>query len=163
MKEKKQSILILFNIRSTYNVGAIFRTADAVGISHIYLVGYTPSPRDRFGRWRKDVAKAALGAEKQIPFTLVKTIKPLLQKLKKESFHIIAIEQDQKSVDYKKVARQLAGKTKTAFILGEEVQGLPKAVLDISDSIAEIPMRGKKESLNVSVAAGVALFRILGI
>ena len=80
-------------------------------------------------------------------------------KLKKEGFQIIAIEQDEKSVDYKK----LKVGTKTAFVLGNEVDGIEKKVLKLCDVIAEIPMRGKKESLNVSVATGVALFRILNI
>ena len=153
-----ESVLILQNIRSAHNVGAIFRTADAVGISKIYLVGYTPSPIDRFGRLRQDIAKAALGAEKMIPWESVKTIAPLISRLKKQGFRIIAIEQSPKSIDYKKVRVS----ARTAFILGAEVEGLPDSVLKKCDAIAEIPMQGGKESLNVSVAAGVALFRMLG-
>ena len=84
---------------------------------------------------------------------------PLLAKLKKEKFKIIAIEKDKKSIDYKKVKPE----SKNAFIVGPEVTGIPKNVLEKCDIIAEIPMRGKKESLNVSVALGVALFRVLGV
>lgn len=156
-KIKNQNILILNDIRSVENVGAMFRTADAGGVDKIYLVGYTPAPIDRFGRKRKDMAKSALGAEEFVAWESVKTILPLIKKLKKEGFQIIAIEQDERSIDYKKVKT----KEKNAFIVGTEVTGIPKGVLKNCDVIAEIPMRGKKESLNVSVSLGVALFRIL--
>ncbi|MEI7513580.1 MAG: TrmH family RNA methyltransferase [bacterium] len=156
---KKDIVLILNNIRSTHNVGAIFRTADACGISKMYLVGTTPTPIDRFGRERKDVAKTALGAEKTIPWEYFENINPLLTKLKKEKFTILAIEQSKNSVDYKKV--QL--KNNSAIILGSEVTGIPEDILEKCDIVAEIPMMGEKESLNVSVATGVVLFRILGV
>jgi len=152
-----RSVAIFYNIRSAYNVGSMFRTADAAGVTKIYLVGHTPAPLDRFGRFRKDIAKAALGAEKTIPWEYEKEILPLLTKLKKENCQIIAIEQSEKSLDYKKVKI----KAECAFIVGNEVTGLPKEVLEVADVIAEIPMNGKKESLNVSVAFGVALFRML--
>lgn len=157
--KKQENILILNDIRSVENVGAMFRTADAVGIDKIYLAGYTPTPLDRFGRKRGDLAKSALGAEEFVSWEQKKSIIPLLTKLKKDGFQIIAIEQDEKSVDYKKVKL----KNKNAFVLGTEVTGIPKDVLQKCDIIAEIGMRGKKESLNVSVATGVALFRILNI
>ena len=153
----KQNILILNDIRSVQNVGAIFRTADAVGIDKIYLTGYTPTPLDRFGRKRGDLAKSALGAEEFVAWEYKKTISPLLLKLKREKFQIIAIEQDKNSIDYKKVKLG----SKNAFILGTEVTGIPKNILKKCDIIAEIPMRGKKESLNVSVAFGVAIFGML--
>lgn len=154
-----KNILILNDIRSVENVGAMFRTADAAGIDKIYLVGITPAPIDRFGRKRKDLAKSALGAEEFVTSESVKTILPLMKKLKKDGFQIIAIEQDEKSVDYKKVK----AKAKNAFIVGTEVTGIPKSVLKHCDIIAEIPMRGKKESLNVATSLGISLFRILGI
>jgi len=154
---KTQNILILDNIRSVENVGAMFRTADAVGIDKIYLVGYTPAPLDRFGRKRNDLHKSALGAEEFVAWEQVKNITILLNKLKKEDFQIIAIEQDEKSIDYKKVKL----KFKNAFIVGTEVTGIPKNILKKCDVIAEIPMYGKKESLNVSVAFGIAIFGIL--
>jgi tRNA G18 (ribose-2'-O)-methylase SpoU len=153
----KQNILILNNIRSVENVGAMFRTADAAGINKIYLTGYTPTPLDRFGRKRNDLAKSALGAEEYVKWEQKKSILPLLTKLKKEIFLIIGVEQDEKSIDYKKVKLQ----HKNAFIVGEEVAGIPKNILKKCDIITEIPMRGKKESLNVSVACGIALFRML--
>ena len=137
----------------------MFRTADAAGISQIYLTGFTPTPLDRFGNVRKDMAKSALGAENFIPWKYVKNTISLIDKLKKEKYLIIGIEQDKKSVDYKKVKLQ----DKNVFIMGAEVTGIPKKVLKKCDIIAEIPMKGKKESLNVSVSCGIALFRILNI
>ena len=127
-------------MRSVQNVGAMFRTADAAGINKIYLTGYTPTPLDRFGRKRGDLAKSALGAEEFVSWEQKKNILPLLVKFKKENFLIIGIEQDKKSVDYKKVK---LGK-KSVFIVGAEVTGIPKNVLEKCNIIAEIPMRGKK-------------------
>jgi len=158
-KETKENILIIHNIRSVVNVGAMFRTADAVGIDKIYLTGYTPTPLDRFGRKRGDLAKSALGAEEFVSWEYKKNIASLITKLKKEKFLIIGLEQDKKSVDYKKIKL----KNKNAFIMGTEVSGIPKSVLKKCDVIAEIPMKGKKESLNVSVACGVFLFRVCNL
>ena len=155
----KETIIILDNIRSVHNVGSIFRTSDALGVNKIFLCGCTPTPKDRFGRERKDLAKVALGAEKSIEWEYFKTTEEAVKKLKKEKFQIIALEQSENSIDYKKVKT----KNKTAIILGEEVHGLNKKVLDLTDIIMEIPMRGVKESLNVSVSFGVAAFRIFNI
>jgi 23S rRNA (guanosine2251-2'-O)-methyltransferase len=155
----KENILILHDIRSVENVGAIFRTADAAGINKIYLTGYTPAPLDRFGRKRKDLAKSALGAEETVSWEQKKLIKPLITKLRKEGFLVVAIEQDEASTDYKKIKL----KNKNAFLVGTEVTGVPKDILKKCDVISEIPMKGKKESLNVSVALGIALFRMLNI
>ncbi len=144
----------------------MFRTADAAGIDKIYLTGYTPCPLDRFGRKRGDLAKSALGAEEFVKWEQKKNIFSLLAKLKEEKFLIIGIEQDKKSLDYKKISAKggpAYGWKKLAFIAGSEVGGIPKNILQKCDIIAEIPMHGKKESLNVSVAAGIALFGILGI
>jgi 23S rRNA (guanosine2251-2'-O)-methyltransferase len=149
-------ILILENIRSSHNVGAIFRTADAVGIDSIVLIGITPAPIDRFGRARPDIAKAALGAEKMIPWRQVATITEAIEPLRAEGFQIIALEQSENSADYKKVQPA----EKVAIIVGNEVDGVSAEALALSDVVAEIPMAGDKESLNVSVATGVALFRI---
>ncbi len=154
----KKSFLILFNIRSAYNVGAIFRTADAAGVDKIYLVGVTPCPADKFGRVSGQIAKTALGAEKAVVWEYKKTIALLIAKLKKEGVQIIALEQAENSLDY----RKLKPKGSWALVLGEETKGLPKSVLNKCDNVAEISMKGEKESLNVSVATGVALFQLLG-
>lgn len=156
---KKEVNVMLLDIRSVYNVGAIFRTADALGISKIFLAGITPVPLDRFGRVRADLAKSALGAEKSVAWGQVANTLGTIRKMKKEGFEIIAIEQAENSVDYKKVKI----KKPTLFIVGNEVGGIPKNILKECGSVAEIPMKGKKESLNVSVSFGVALFRILNV
>ena len=154
---KISNILILPDIRSAINVGAIFRTADAVGVDKIYLVGVTPRPSDQFGRIQKDIAKSALGAETWIKWEYKEKLIPLMTNLKKQGYEIIALEQSENSIDY----RNYKKKDKFAFILGPEVTGLDKKILDKADKTVEIPMKGKKESLNVAVACGVALFRIL--
>jgi tRNA G18 (ribose-2'-O)-methylase SpoU len=159
MKSKRETVLILPDIRSAINVGAIFRTADAAGVSKIYLTGYTPKPTDRFGRIQKDIAKSALGAELFVPWEFQKSLSFLIRKLRRDGYQIIAIEQDKKATNYRKIKIT----HKVAIILGPEVQGLSKKILDQCDTIAEIPMQGKKESLNVSVACGIALFQILNI
>ena len=159
VRHTQDKVLILPDIRSAQNVGSLFRTADACGIEYIYIVGITPAPIDQFGRTNSAIAKTALGAEQTIPWQKVKTLLPLLTKLQKAGMQIVAIEQSLGAIDYKKVKIQLP----TAFIVGNEVDGLPKNILKKVDSIAEIPMKGKKESLNVAVATGIALFRMLGI
>lgn len=156
---KKEVFVLLHNIRSTHNVGSIFRTCDALGVSKIYLSGYTPTPLDKFKRPRKDVAKVALGAEKNIPWEYLNTSEGLIKRLKKEGFLVVGIEQDKKSVDYKKIKINKP----TLFVVGNEVEGIDKKTLKICDTVVEIPMLGGKESLNVSVAFGVAMFRMLGV
>ena len=157
MKTSNKSILILPDVRSAINVGSMFRTADAVGVGKVYLTGVTPCPNDKFGRVQKDIAKSALGAETWVPWEYKKMLIPLLKSLKKDGYTIVAIEQDERAVDYRKVKVP----KRVAFIVGTEVTGLEKKVLKECDKVAYIPMHGKKESLNVSVAAGVALFRML--
>jgi tRNA G18 (ribose-2'-O)-methylase SpoU len=154
--DNKQKFVVLVDIRSIHNVGSIFRTADALGVSKIFLCGCTPTPKDRFGRKRQDLAKVALGAEESVAWEYCKDISKLLKKLKKEKMQIIALEQNPKSVNYKEIKI----KNSSAIILGEEVHGLSQKILDLADVIVEIPMLGKKESLNVSVAFGVAGFGI---
>lgn len=152
---KKQIHLLLHDIRSVYNVGAIFRTADAVGVSKIFITGYSPMPLDRFGRERKDFAKSALGAQATVSWEYFKSPNALISKLKKEGFQIVSVEQARNSIDYKKAK---IGQ-KALVIFGNEVSGISKSILEKSDIAAEIPMRGRKESLNVSVSAGIVLFR----
>ena len=158
-KGVKEVTILLHDIRSTHNVGSIFRTSDALGVNKIYLSGYTPTPIDKYGRARKDIAKVALGAEKDISWEYLDDSVKKIKKLKKEGYQIIVVEQDNKSVDYKKVKIVYP----VLFVVGNEVDGVDKKVLSLCDIVAEIPMMGKKESLNVSVAFGVALSRMLGI
>jgi len=154
-----ETAIIIHDVRSVQNVASIFRTAAAAGIGTIYLVGLTPTPVDRFGRQRKDFAKIALGSEHIVSWEHYKSIVSIFKKLKKEKFYIIGLEQSKNSIDYKKVK----AKKKTAIVVGNEVKGLPKKVLDKCDVVAEIPMPGQKESLNVSIALAIALFRVWGI
>ena len=157
MRDHTMFVLILHNIRSVHNVGSIFRTADAAGVSKIYLTGYTPAPLDRFGQKRTDFHKAALGAEETVAWEQRADLDNLFATLKKDGHEIVALEQSGSSVDYK----SFSPKEKTALLLGEERHGITPEILALCDAAVEIPMRGKKESLNVSVAAGIALFRLL--
>lgn len=157
MKEKFPVIVILNDVRSSHNVGSIFRTSDALGVNKIYLAGYTPAPEDKFGRENKEISKVALGAEKTLDWEVVKDTVTLIQTLKVQNTSIVAVEQDSKSEDYKKY--KIIGPT--VFIFGNEVDGLPKNIISLCHSIVEIPMSGHKESLNVSVAFGIVMARIL--
>ncbi len=138
-------------------MGAIFRTADAAGVARIYLTGYTPAPRDRFNRPVKEIAKTALGAEATVPWEQVKDITELIARLKSDGIAVWALEQNKKSIDYRtaKLAKP------TALIVGNEVEGVEDNILNLCDQIIYIPMQGQKESLNVSVATGVAVFKLL--
>jgi len=149
--------LMLDNVRSVHNVGSIFRTAETLGISKIYCLGMTPTPVDRFGNRRKDFAKVSLGAEDSVAWEHVENTSALIKKLKREGFQVIALEQSPDSIDYK----QVMPSSRALIILGNEVDGVSKLLLKNADVIAEIPMRGKKESLNVSVSAGIFLYRLL--
>jgi tRNA G18 (ribose-2'-O)-methylase SpoU len=157
-KQKVHIEVLLHDIRSVYNVGSIFRTSDALGVNKIYLSGYTPAPVDRFQRVRSDIAKVALGAEKAIPWEVVGDPKKLIKDLKKKKYKIIALEQSENSIDYKKLKLK---NSPILFLVGTEVTGIEKSILDLCDEVIEIPMSGGKESLNVSVAFGIAGFRIL--
>lgn len=154
--EKQDIRILLHNIRSAHNVGAIFRTSDAIDVFHIYLSGYSPLPIDRFNRPVKEIAKTALGGEHAIPWSGIKNPTRLITTLQSEGFTIVAIEQDARAIDYK----QFHPKGKTLILVGNEVRGLSEAMKQRADTIIEIPMHGKKESLNVSVAFGIAMFRM---
>ncbi len=160
---KGKIYLILHNIRSLNNVGSIFRTADAAGVDKIYLTGFTPAPFDIFGKLRNDFKKTALGAEHSVLWE-EKPVTTLIAKLKTEKVFIVSVEQSKKSISYDKFISKYKNKLKkysgTALILGNEVRGISKSILQKSDAIIEIPMHGHKESLNVSVAAGVVLFEL---
>lgn len=151
---EKSTVAILHNIRSAHNAGSIFRTAECAGTARIILSGYTPAPVDRFGRANADIAKTALGAEKTVLWQHTNSLKRCIDKLKKEGYMIVGVEQDARAKDYR---RALLPKP-TAFIFGNEVRGISKQTLALCDTVIHIPMHGTKESLNVSVAAGIILF-----
>lgn len=153
----KECILILDNLRSIENVGSIFRTADGFGVSKIVLTGTTPAPLDRFSRVRTDLAKVALGAEKSVSWEYQTNTLNVVEGLRKDGYKILALEQDNRS----RRLKELVPPDKFAIVVGNEVGGVQKEILDVADVIVEIPMEGAKESLNVSVATGVALFHLL--
>ena len=135
-------------------MGAIFRTADAAGISKIYLSGYTPTPIDRFGRVQKEIAKTALGAEGFIPWEYAKVPTTIIRARRAEGYHIVGVEQDKRSRDY----RAFAPHKPTLLVFGNEVRGLSSQLCSQCDDLIQIPMFGKKESLNVATTAGIILF-----
>lgn len=146
--------LILENIRSAYNVGAIFRTAEGAGVSKIFLVGYTPAPIDRFGRIQTKIKKTSLGASEKIEWSHHSDSSKIIKELKEKDFQVVAVEQSEKSVSLK----YFRVPQKTVYIMGNEVGGISELTLEQADSIVDIPMLGTKESLNVSVAAGIVLY-----
>lgn len=143
--------IIAHNIRSLYNVGTIFRTSDALGISKIFLTGYTGRPP------RKEISKVALGAENSVPWEGVKNISSLLKRLKKEGIQIVALEKVAQAVDYLNFAPQFP----LALLVGNEVRGVSTSLLKQVDQVISLPMKGEKESLNVSVAMAVAGYYIV--
>ena len=150
MKKQEKFILILPDIRSGHNVGAMFRTGDAVGIDKIYLTGYTTIPS------HPHVAKVSLGAENTILWEKYEKTERLLKQLKKKGYNIVALEQTEKSIDI----FQWKPKFPLALVVGNEVRGVEKELLDLCDVYVEIPMVGQKESLNVSIAGGIAMYYI---
>ena len=149
-------VVVAHDIRSVHNVGSIFRTADAAGVEKIYLCGITPAPLDRLKEVRADFAKVALGAERYIAWESAKTTAGVIRQLKKDDYEILAIEQSKRSMPY--YTARLDNDSRVAIVLGNEVKGLPPSILRTADRILEIPMMGKKDSLNVAVAFGVVIF-----
>lgn len=149
----KYIYLILDDIRSMENVGSIFRTADAAGVKKIYLCGITPRPP------RKEIDKAALGAVDFVEWEYCKDIKSLIAKLRSEETKIIALEQDPRAIQYSLF--DIHPSNNVALIVGNEVSGVRKEILDLCDVVVEIPMHGQKNSLNVAVATGIILYKII--
>ncbi len=147
---KPEFYLILPNIRSSHNVGAMFRTADACGVTKIFLVGYTPVPP------RPDIHKVALGADEWVSWEQRKTLKPLLKSLKNNGVKIVALEKNEKSLPIE----TLSVSSSVALIVGNEVDGISPDILAFCDVVVHIPMRGRKESLNVSIAGGIGMYEI---
>ena len=156
MSKDYQIFVVLHNIRSVYNVGSIFRTADAAGVSKIYLGGYTPTP-DKDPK----ISKTALGAQNSVPWEQCKQTWRLLEELSagdgKDGFQIVALEQTKDSIDYRKFKPRFP----LVLILGNEAKGLSKNILKYASIKTAIPMYGRKESLNVAVAFGVSIYEII--
>lgn len=150
MKSVPSFSLILPDIRSCHNVGAMFRTADACGVDRIYLVGYTPHPP------RKEIDKVALGAEQWVPWEAKKDPVRLIRSLKSKGVQIVVLEKTPASVPIAAINIRRP----VALIVGNEVDGVLPRIQAVADIVAHIPMRGKKESLNVSVAGGIAMYTV---
>lgn len=153
----KTCVLILENLRSVENTASIFRTAEGLGVSKIILIDTTPAPIDRFGRKRADFAKVSLGAEDMVEWEYKKEIKDTLEDLKEQDFQIISLELTRESKNLK----DIKARSKFTLIVGNEVDGISQEALSASDEMVEIPMQGKKESLNVSVSTGIALYMLI--
>lgn len=158
----RQLILIAHNVRSTHNVGSLFRTAEGLGVNELILSGYTPYPKERndsrlpymADKIEKQINKTALGAENSLKWQHAEDIFSVITEFKEQGFKVIALEQDKKG----HVITDLDYKGKVALIVGNEITGLDKDVLGLCDQIIEIPMFGRKESYNVVQAAAMALF-----
>ncbi len=148
----KELHLIAHNIRSTENVGALFRTCDSLGVTKLWLTGYTPGPD------HAKVKKTALGAEKSVAFEKVVNIEELLPKLKAQGFSIVGLELDDKA---QALDRYKPSKDKLALLLGNEVEGITPYLREQCDELVFIQQEGVKESLNVSVAAGIACYALM--
>lgn len=144
--------VVLDNIRSAYNVGSIFRTADAARVAHIYVTGYTPTPEHR------SVAKTALGAEHTVPWSHHPDPFPLLDRLRDEGHTLAALEQTDAPTE---IGAVTTARFPLALVLGNEVEGVRQEILDRCDLAIEIPQYGAKHSLNVSVAFGIAAFGLV--
>ncbi len=153
-------IVIAHNIRSTHNVGSIFRTCEGFGVKKLLLTGYTPYPKTLndtrlphiIVKLCKDIQKSALGAEHLIPFEHQDV--PDLDLLRSKGFTIVGLEQDEHSV----ALSDFVPPKKIALLIGEEVNGIPQVLRKECQTLVEIPMKGQKESFNVSVATGIALY-----
>jgi len=158
----REIVVIAHNIRSTHNVGSLFRTAEGFGVHKIILSGYTPYPESKndsrlphlSSKLTAQIHKTALGAEALVPFEYIEV--PDLQQLKNEGYRLVALEQDATSI----MLSEYQPAEKIALLLGEEVHGVTDDLLAQVDDIIEIPMVGHKESFNVSVAAGIALYAL---
>jgi 23S rRNA (guanosine2251-2'-O)-methyltransferase len=159
-----QLILILHDIRSTHNVGSLLRTADGLGVKKVYFTGYTPYPIEKNDKRLPHIAvklnsqihKTALGAEKSIDWERHENLKKIIANLKKNNFLIASIEQS----NFSQKLHEFKNDQNIALILGNEVEGLDKNTLELADVCLEIPMLGKKESFNVAIAGGIALYHM---
>ena len=150
-RQKPESgiVLVLDNIRSAHNVGSAFRTADAFGVDKIYLGGICPVPPS------PELRKVALGAEEVVPFEQVQDVVELVHKLQADGYTVIAVEQTVHSI---KLDELRVGRARYALVFGNEVEGVQQEVVDAADFALEIPQKGTKHSLNVSVSIGVVLW-----
>jgi tRNA G18 (ribose-2'-O)-methylase SpoU len=146
--------VLLDNIRSAWNVGAILRSADGFGFSHAYLCGITPTPE---GPAREAIIKTSLGAEDSVPWSYHKDSVKLVKGLKKEGWKILALEDDGRSFPISGFG-ELQSRDPMVLTVGNEVAGVDPELLDLCDRIFHIPMHGEKKSFNVAIAFGIAAY-----
>lgn len=151
--EKVPIIIVLENIRSAYNVGSVFRTADAFLIEAIYIIGYSAKPP------HKEIKKTALGAEDTVDWKYFKTTAETIEELKSKKYKVFAIEQAENSLLLQQV--DFENNEKLAVIFGNEVTGVEQSTIHLCDGCIEIPQLGMKHSLNISTAAGVVLWELV--
>lgn len=151
--EKLPVIVVLDNVRSAYNVGSVFRTADAFLIEAIYLCGITAYPP------HKEIQKTALGSTETVAWKYFSTTLEAVDELKKMDYKVFAVEQTEKSILLHNVKRQTSN-DKLAVVFGHEVNGVQQEIIDVCDGCIEIPQEGTKHSLNISVSAGIVLWEI---
>lgn len=156
-------VLIIHNVRSAANVGSMFRTADGAGVRKILLTGYTLCPagpdRKYLTKAEKSFAKTALGAEYFVAWKKEASLRSVITKLRLSGYFIVGLEQDKQSISLETIQRSQP----VALIVGNEIRGLDRRILVQCDVIGELPMQGRKNSLNVSVACGIALYTLQGI
>jgi len=145
--------VVVENVRSLFNVGAIFRTADGVHVARIFLTGFTGYPP------RKEIRRVALGAETSVPWTYTRCTLEAIETLKAQGVQTLALEQTPHSVDFRTFPYRLP----VAVVLGHEVEGVRPETVAACDGAVCIPMLGQKTSLNVSVAGGVMLYELLRV
>lgn len=143
--------VLLDNIRSLYNVGSIFRTSDAAGVEKIYLSGITGKPP------RAEIHKSALGAEQTVDWEYFENPQDIIKTLKREGFKIVILEHTDKSQNYYKITYEFP----LCLVVGHEITGVSNEIIGLADSAIEIPMFGMKQSLNVAVAYGIAIYEII--
>ncbi len=148
---KTPVIAVLENVRSAYNVGSVFRTADAFLIEAIYITGYTAKPP------HKEIKKTALGAEETVTWKYFPSAKEAIHELKENGYRVFAVEQVENSISLEKFDAE----DKVAVIFGNEVSGVEQSTIALCDGTLEIPQLGMKHSLNIATAAGVVLWEMV--
>lgn len=151
--EKFPLVVVLDNIRSKNNVGSVFRSSDAFRIESLILCGYTPAPPHR------DIAKTALGADLSVTWQKEPDALPVVKRLKEQGHRVLVLEQTEGSIPLHQFKRD--PDQRYVLVLGNEVDGVQQAIVDLADHALEIPQFGTKHSLNISVATGIALFQLI--
>lgn len=161
---QRKIVLIIHNVRSSHNVGSILRTADGLGVWRVYLTGYTPYPATKddprlphiAAKATRAIQKTALGAEKSTNWKHQDDIFPLLEELRVDGYTVVALEQTPSA----KPLHEFMPAEKIALIVGSEIGGIDPEVLRLADEHVKIPMLGKKDSLNVAIAAAMAAYHL---